>query len=121
MKKTIAALLLLPASCFAQPSSLVDACGAVPRLYSVASLAALDTESGGEWRQSTYQVASEIMIGKGEADKLIGELRQNRDVALRLTQPGASQPDPDFMQSCMTEPRKYIPSYDRLKKAGRVN
>lgn len=101
-------------------SAVVTACSTVPRLYSVASLAAFDSDDG-QWRQSTYQVASELMIGNDEADRLITSLRSNKDIADRFAHSGAGQADPEFMHDCMTEPSKYIPSYQRLLRAGKLS
>lgn len=100
-------------------SAVISACGAVPRLYSVASLAAFDKDDG-QWRQSTYQVASELMIGNDEADGIISSLRRNKDIADRFARSGAVQSDPEFMHDCMAEPSKYIPSYERLLRAGKL-
>ncbi|WP_336747901.1 hypothetical protein [Pantoea vagans] len=121
--KLIAIILLgLPAAVSAQQldtSAVINACSAVPRLYSVASLAAFDKDDG-QWRQSTYQVASELMIGNDEADGIISSLRRNKDIADRFSRSGAGQSDPEFMHACMTEPSKYIPSYQRLLRAGKL-
>lgn len=118
-------LLLLGFSCFTSAqqldtSAVITACSTVPRLYSVASLAAFDKDDG-HWRQSTYQVASELMIGNDEADRIITSLRSNKDIADRFSRSGAGQSDPEFMHACMTEPSKYIPSYQRLLRAGKLN
>lgn len=121
--KLIALILLgLSAAVSAQQldtSAVITACSTVPRLYSVASLAAFDKDDG-QWRQSTYQVASELMIGNDEADGIISSLRRNKDIADRFAHSGAGQSDPEFMRGCMTEPAKYIPSYQRLLRAGKL-
>lgn len=101
-------------------SAVITACSTVPRLYSVASLAALDKDDG-QWHQSTYQVASELMIGNDEADRIINSLRSNKDIADRFARSGSGQSDPEFMHACMTEPSKYIPSYQRLLRAGKLS
>lgn len=100
-------------------SAVITACSTVPRLYSAASLAAFDKDDG-QWRQTTYQVASELMIGNDEADRIINSLRSNKDIAERFTHSGAGQSDPEFMHDCMTEPSKHIPSYHRLLRAGKL-
>lgn len=123
MKKILLICCLFSSISYANISatgSLIDACGAVPRLYSVASLAALDADENSKWVGATYQVATELMIGNSEADHMIDALRNNKDVALRLSRSGGGQNDPVFMQDCMIEPGKYIPSYDRLVKAGKL-
>jgi len=121
--KLIALILLgLSADVSAQQldtSAVITACSTVPRLYSVASLAAFDKDDG-QWRQSTYQVASELMIGNDEADGIISSLRRNKDIADRFIHSGAWQSDPEFMHGRMTEPAKYIPSYQRLLRAGKL-
>lgn len=101
-------------------SAIINACSAVPRLYSVASLAAFDKDDS-QWREATYKVATEIMIGNNEADRIIDSLRQNKDIANSFIQSGTGQSDPQFMESCMLEPSKYIPSYQRLLRAGKFN
>lgn len=123
MKKFIWLTLLFSSFIQAQQmdtGAIINACGAVPRLYSVASLAAFDKDNT-QWREATYSVATEIMIGNDEADRIIDSLRQNRDIANHFIQSGAGQADPQFMENCMLEPSKYIPSYQRLLRAGKLN
>lgn len=122
MKLIALVLIGLSAAVSAQQldtSAVITACSVVPRLYSAASLAAFDKDDG-QWRQSTHQVASELMIGNDEADGIINSLRRNKDIADRFARSGAGQSGPEFMHVCMTEPSKYIPSYQRLLRAGKL-
>ncbi|MBZ6385157.1 hypothetical protein [Pantoea piersonii] len=122
MKIFACLLLIISGASAAQKldtSAIITACSTVPRLYSVASLAAFDSDDG-QWRKSTYQVASELMIGNKEADRIIDSLRNNKDIARRFASSGAGQAGPEFMNDCITEPSKYIPSYERLLRAGKL-
>jgi len=106
-------------SAFAAPDyqrNLIMACGAVPRLYNMVTLAALQDGSDHKWSLSAYEVGNEILMKREEVDRMISYFKRNKDKAMEYLK--YNNDNEDAEEGCMVEPRNYIPSYDRLVKQG---
>lgn len=94
-------------------SKILYACNNSDRLVTLTANAAIAQEPDGFIKQAKI-VASLLMYTDAEFNNYLEALRQNRDVAYQLAY-GINN-----TQNCVLAPNKWLMTYDRMKKAGKI-